>query len=115
MTEKVKKLKVELRKALIEAYGYETTSVTLTLNGYGFYTQTSERTAESLKNEGISMRNINREWIKQMSKENKNSDKQQNGNDLIADVTKSYYLTKDRQGNYQILNELAYEKKLIYG
>ena len=35
--------------------------------------------------------------------------------DFITDVTKSYYLTKDRQGNYQILNELAYEKKLIYG
>lgn len=33
----------------------------------------------------------------------------------IADVSKRYYLTKDRQGNYQLLNELAYEKKLIYG
>jgi hypothetical protein len=64
MTDKVKKLKAELRTALIEAYGDETTSVTLILNGYGFYTQTSERTAESLKNEGISMRNINKEWIK---------------------------------------------------
>ena len=50
-----------------------------------------------------------------MSKNKQTSDKQQNGNDFIADVTKSYYLTKDRQGNYQILNELAYEKKLIYG
>ncbi len=30
-------------------------------------------------------------------------------------VSKRYYLTKDRQGNYQLLNELAYEKKLIYG
>lgn len=28
---------------------------------------------------------------------------------------KRYYLTKDKQGNYQLLNELAYEKKLIYG
>jgi len=64
MTDKVKKLKAELRIALIEAYGDETTSVTLTLNGYGFYTQTSERTAESLKEEGISMRNINGKWIK---------------------------------------------------
>jgi len=33
----------------------------------------------------------------------------------IGGVTKRYYLTKDRQGNYQLLNELAYEKKLIYG
>lgn len=37
------------------------------------------------------------------------------GNSLIADVSKRYYLTKDREGNYQLLNELAYEKKLIYG
>lgn len=50
-----------------------------------------------------------------MSKEDKTLDKQQNGNDFIADVSKRYYLTKDRQGNYQLLNELAYEKKLIYG
>lgn len=64
MTDKVKKLKAELRTALIEAYGDETTSVTLTLNGYGFYTQISERTAESLKKEGVIMRNINRQWIK---------------------------------------------------
>lgn len=53
--------------------------------------------------------------INDMNKENKTSDKQQNGNDFITDVTKRYYLTKDRQGNYQVLNELAYEKKLIYG
>tara|TARA_R110000787_G_scaffold181794_1_gene293822 strand:+ start:365 stop:559 length:195 start_codon:yes stop_codon:yes gene_type:complete len=64
MTDKVKKLKAELRTALIEAYGDETTSITLTLNAYGFYTQTSERTSESLKGEGISMRNINKQWIK---------------------------------------------------
>ena len=50
-----------------------------------------------------------------MSKENKNLNKQQNGNDFIANVSKRYYLTKDRQGNCQLLNELAYEKKLIYG
>jgi hypothetical protein len=64
MNDKVKKLKAELRSALIEAYGDETTSITLTLNAYGFYTQTSERTAESLKEEGVSMRNINGKWIK---------------------------------------------------
>ena len=50
-----------------------------------------------------------------MSKENKTSENQKNGNDFIADVSKRYYITKDRQGNYQVLNELAYEKKLIYG
>ena len=33
----------------------------------------------------------------------------------IGIVSKRYYLTKDRQGNYQLLNELSYEKKLIYG
>jgi hypothetical protein len=50
-----------------------------------------------------------------MDKEKKTSGKRKNGNDFIADVSKRYYLTKDRQGNYQVLNELAYEKKLIYG
>ena len=64
MTDKVKRLKQELRTALIEAYGDETVSVHLTLNSYGFYTQTNERTAESLKSEGISMRNLKGEWIK---------------------------------------------------
>ena len=64
MTDKVKRLKNELREALIEAYSDETVWVTLTLNAYGFYTQVEERTAESLKEEGISMRNISKEWIK---------------------------------------------------
>lgn len=64
MTDKVKRLKNELRDALIEAYSNETVCVNLTLNAYGFYTQVEERTAESLKNEGISMRNISKEWIK---------------------------------------------------
>jgi hypothetical protein len=64
MTTKVKRLKAELKIALVEAYGDETTSVTLTLNGYGFYTQTSESTAESLKEQGINMRNISGQWIK---------------------------------------------------
>ena len=36
-------------------------------------------------------------------------------NSELGGVSKRFYLTKDRQGNYQILNELAYEKKLIYG
>jgi hypothetical protein len=64
MTDKVKRLKNELREALIEAYSDETVSIRLTLNAYGFYTGVEERTAESLKEEGISMRNINKEWIK---------------------------------------------------
>ena len=64
MSDKVEKLKKELRQALIETYGKETVCVRLTLNSYGFYTQVEERTAESLENEGISMRNINKEWIK---------------------------------------------------
>ena len=33
----------------------------------------------------------------------------------IKNVTKRFYITKDKQGNYQLLNELAYEKKLVYG
>ena len=50
-----------------------------------------------------------------MSKEKQTSNNPQNGNDFITDVIKRYYLSKDIQGNYQLLNELAYEKKLIYG
>ena len=64
MTDKVERLKDELQAALIEACGDKTTNVMLTLNSYGFYTQISERTAESLKEEGINMRNIKGQWIK---------------------------------------------------
>lgn len=64
MTDKVKRLKNELREALIEAYSDENVCIRLTLNAYGFYTEVEERTAESLKEEGISMRNISKEWIK---------------------------------------------------
>jgi len=64
MTNKVKRLKNELRQALIEDYSDETVCIRLTLNAYGFYTEVEKRTAESLKNEGISMRNISKEWIK---------------------------------------------------
>ena len=64
MSNKVEKLKKELRQALIETYGKETVCIRLTLNSYGFHTQVEERTAESLQSEGISMRNINKEWIK---------------------------------------------------
>ena len=63
MTDKVKKTKNELREALIEAYSDETVCIRLTLNAYGFYTEVEERTAESLKEEGISVRNISKKWI----------------------------------------------------
>ena len=32
-----------------------------------------------------------------MNKENKTSDKQQNGNDFIADVSKSFYCANEKQ------------------
>lgn len=63
MTCKVERLKAELRNALIEAYSDETICVRLELNGYGFFTQVEERTAESLKEGRMSMRNISGKFI----------------------------------------------------
>ena len=64
MSYKIEELKRELRKAYQEELTDLTVCVKLTLNSYGFYTQIEERTADSLKDEGISMRNLKREWIK---------------------------------------------------
>ena len=41
-------------------------------------------------------------------------DKKEQTPKCTVDDKQRFYLTKDRQGNYQVLNELAYEKKLIY-
>lgn len=40
---------------------------------------------------------------------------QQKANRIKPSVSKRYYLTTNRVGNYELLNELQYEKKLIYG
>ena len=64
MTDKIQELKTALQNELKKELSNETVKVTLTLNSYGFYTQIEERTAESLKTDNVSMRNIKGEWIK---------------------------------------------------
>ena len=64
MTDKIEELKTALRNELKKELSDETVKVTFTLNSYGFYTQIEERTAESLKDENVSMRNLKGEWIK---------------------------------------------------
>ena len=34
---------------------------------------------------------------------------------LLSDVNKRYFITKTRFGTYEVLTELQYEKKLMYG
>ena len=63
MTDKIEELKTALKNELRKELSNETVKVTLTLNSYGFYTQVQERTSESLKLEGISMRNLKGDWI----------------------------------------------------
>ena len=63
MNDKIEKLKADLSKELKKELSDNTVKVTLTLNSYGFYTQIKERTAQSLRNENISMRNIKGQWI----------------------------------------------------
>ena len=64
MTNKIQALKTALQNELKKELSNETVKVTLTLNSYGFYTQIEERTAESLKTDNVSMRNLKGEWIK---------------------------------------------------
>ena len=64
MTNKIQELKTALQNELKKELSNETVKVTLTLNSYGFYTQIEERTAESLKTDNVSMRNLKGEWIK---------------------------------------------------
>lgn len=63
MTSKIQELKTALQNELKKELSNETVKVTLTLNSYGFYTQIEERTAESLKTDNVSMRNLNGKWI----------------------------------------------------
>ncbi len=65
MTDKIEQLKTALRNELKKELSDETVKVTFTLNSYGFYTQIEGRTAESLRDENVSMRNLRGEWIKQ--------------------------------------------------
>jgi hypothetical protein len=54
----------ELRELCQSGLSKETIHVSFNLNSYGWNTEIQERTAKSLKDEGISMKNIKGEWIK---------------------------------------------------
>ena len=58
-----KKLK-ELRELCQLGSSSETTLISFELNAYGWNTKIQERTADSLKSEGISMKNLKGEFIK---------------------------------------------------
>ena len=64
MNDKIEQLKNDLRDELKKELSDETVKVTLTLNSYGFFTQIEERTAESLRDENISMKNLKGECVK---------------------------------------------------
>jgi len=64
MNDKIEELKTALRNELKKELSDETVKVTFTLNSYGFYTEIQERTAESLKDEGITMKNLKGDWVK---------------------------------------------------
>ncbi len=54
----------ELRELCLSASGKETVSFNFFLNHQGWSTETNDRSPDSLKNEGISMRNLNGNFIK---------------------------------------------------
>lgn len=59
------RLTAELYKAIKAEAAADVTSVTLFFNCEGVETQTTTRSAQSLKDNGIAMRNIRGEWIKE--------------------------------------------------
>jgi hypothetical protein len=64
MNKRIEELKAELKAELRKECNNETVLVVLELNSYGFNTTYEERSSDSLKSEGISMKNIRGEWIK---------------------------------------------------
>ena len=63
MNKEIENLKAELEKACKEHLSDETVKVTFELNSYGFYTRIEERSADSLKHDGVSMKNLKGNWI----------------------------------------------------
>jgi hypothetical protein len=63
MSARIEDLKAKLRQAFRDEMSEETVEVVLTLNAYGFYTNIRQRSADGLKDEGISMRNLKGDWI----------------------------------------------------
>jgi len=64
MNDKIEKLKEELRGACMEFSSEETVSITFFLNSTGWNTKISERSADSLKEDCVSMRNLKGDFIK---------------------------------------------------
>lgn len=54
----------ELRELCNFGASKETASITFFINSDGWNTEIQERSADSLKNDGISMKNIKGDWIK---------------------------------------------------
>ena len=62
--EKIEQKLKELRDLCVFGASNETASVSFFLNSEGWNTEIQKRSADSLKRDGISMRNIKGEWIK---------------------------------------------------
>ncbi len=64
ITDEIQNKLEELRELLILLNNKETVGVTFFLNSNGWNTEIQDRSSDSLKNEGISMRNIKGDFIK---------------------------------------------------
>lgn len=62
--EKIEQKLKELRELCQFGSTEDTVHIQFNLNSYGWKTEIRKRSAESLKEEGISMKNIKGEWIK---------------------------------------------------
>jgi hypothetical protein len=62
----VQRLTAELYEAIKAEAGADVTSVTIFFNCEGVETSTTTRSPQSLEENGIAMRNIRGEWIKEL-------------------------------------------------
>lgn len=62
--ERLNAVLAELQKACVDVCGELTTSVNVYITYQGYTIEIEDHTPESLQNEGISMRNIQGEWIR---------------------------------------------------
>jgi hypothetical protein len=63
MNDKISKLAEELRQAIIESTNEITVSASIFINSQGCNFEINERSPESLKQDGISMRNLKGDFI----------------------------------------------------
>lgn len=64
MTTKIDQKLAELKELLCDELSDTTTYVEIFINSQGINVNTTQRTPEELKRDGVSMRNIKGEWIK---------------------------------------------------